>query len=308
MPVPRGGGVKLVEALVGIVRDAAGRARRDATSSAIVVSEGRATGVRTADGEEIDGDARRARERDAAAALRRGCSAAQGRSRPRRGVFASAAARCRSTSRCPSRRSGMATSVSARTAIVHLTPGLDGVSRAVNEAERGLLPAEATIVVGQPMAVDPSRAPEGRWILWIQLQEVPSRPKGDAAGEIDTGDGTWTEELRERYADRIQARIARPRAEPRVGDAEARRALARGHRGREHRTCVGGDIYARLVRARPEPALAPAAGAARAPHTCRRASGTSARARIPAPGSAPAPARSSRRSSCGRASPSGSAY
>jgi len=95
-----------------------------------------------------------------------------------------------------------------RTAIVHLTPGLDGVSRAVNEAERGLLPAEATVVVGQPLAVDPSRAPDGRWILWIQLQEVPSRPKGDAAGELDTGDGTWTEELRERYADRIQARIA----------------------------------------------------------------------------------------------------
>ena len=42
-----------------------------------------------------------------------------------------------------------------RTAIVHLTPGLDGVSRAVNEAERGLLPAEATIVVGQPLTIDP---------------------------------------------------------------------------------------------------------------------------------------------------------
>jgi phytoene dehydrogenase-like protein len=57
-------------------------------------------------------------------------------------------------------------------------------------------------------AVDPSRAPDGSWILWIQLQEMPSRPKGDAAGELDTGDGTWTEELRERYADRIQSRIA----------------------------------------------------------------------------------------------------
>src|SRR5690606_32705192 len=38
----------------------------------------------------------------------------------------------------------------AGTAMIHLTQGLDGVSRAVNEAERGLLPAEATIVVGQP--------------------------------------------------------------------------------------------------------------------------------------------------------------
>ena len=96
-----------------------------------------------------------------------------------------------------------------RTAIVHLTPGLDGVSRAVNEAERGLLPAEATVVVGQPLTLDSSRAPEGKGLLWVQLQELPWHVKGDAAGELDVGDGTWTEELRERYADRIQARIAR---------------------------------------------------------------------------------------------------
>jgi len=97
----------------------------------------------------------------------------------------------------------------AQTAIVHVTPGLDGVSRAVNEAERGLLPAEATIVVGQPLTIDESRTPAGRGLLWIQLQELPWRVKGDAAGEIDTGDGRWTESLRERYADRIQRRLAR---------------------------------------------------------------------------------------------------
>ena len=91
---------------------------------------------------------------------------------------------------------------------MHVTPGLDGVSRAVNEAERGLLPAEATVVCGQPLTMDPSRAPDGKGILWIQLQELPWHVKGDAAGELDTGDGTWTESLRERYADRIQARLA----------------------------------------------------------------------------------------------------
>jgi phytoene dehydrogenase-like protein len=57
--------------------------------------------------------------------------------------------------------------------------------------------------------MDASRAPEGKGILWIQLQELPWRIKGDAAGEIDVGGGEWTEDLRERYADRIQARIAR---------------------------------------------------------------------------------------------------
>jgi phytoene dehydrogenase-like protein len=83
-----------------------------------------------------------------------------------------------------------------RTAIVHVTPGLDGVSRAVNEAERGLVPEEGTIVVGQPLTMDPSRAPDGKGLLWIQLQELPSRIE-------------WNDELRERYADRIQARLAR---------------------------------------------------------------------------------------------------
>jgi phytoene dehydrogenase-like protein len=46
-------------------------------------------------------------------------------------------------------------------------------------------------------------------LLWIQLQELPWHVKGDAARELGVGDGTWTEELRERYADRIQARLAR---------------------------------------------------------------------------------------------------
>ncbi|MGH8874905.1 MAG: phytoene desaturase family protein, partial [Acidimicrobiia bacterium] len=96
----------------------------------------------------------------------------------------------------------------SRTALLHLTPGLDGVSKAVNEAERGLLPDTATIVVGQPTAVDPSRAPEGSWILWIQLQELPSVIEGDAGGEIDVPpSGSWTEEVREAYADRIHRRL-----------------------------------------------------------------------------------------------------
>jgi phytoene dehydrogenase-like protein len=83
-----------------------------------------------------------------------------------------------------------------RTAVVHVTPGLDGVSRAVNEALRGELPEEATIVVGQPLTIDPSRAPDGKGLLWIQLQELPRR--------LD-----WSDEVRERYADRIQARLVR---------------------------------------------------------------------------------------------------
>jgi phytoene dehydrogenase-like protein len=130
-----------------------------------------------------------------------------------------------------------------RTPIVHVTPGLDGVSRAVNEAERGLLPSEATIVCGQPCALDPSRAPEGKWILWIQLQELPrGRIKGDAADELDTADGAWTEQLREAYADRVTARLGAS-IENLSSATIARVVLSPADIERANVNLVGGDIY-----------------------------------------------------------------
>ena len=97
----------------------------------------------------------------------------------------------------------------ATVALVHLTPGLDGVSKAANEAERGMLPAVPTVCVGQPVALDPSRCPQGRSILWLQLPETPRLVKGDAAGTIAAPpDGRWTNALREQYADRVEAILA----------------------------------------------------------------------------------------------------
>ena len=93
-------------------------------------------------------------------------------------------------------------------ALIHLTSGLDAVSRAVNEAERGLLPAEGTIAVGQPAATDPSRCAPGRSMLWIQLLELPRTIRGDAAGEIEApADGRWNEAVRDAYAARILKRL-----------------------------------------------------------------------------------------------------
>jgi phytoene dehydrogenase-like protein len=97
-----------------------------------------------------------------------------------------------------------------KVALLHITPGLDGVSRAVNEAERGMLPVEPTICVGQPTSFDPTRAPEGKAILWIQLPEAPRILKGDAADAIKTpADQNWNEAVREAYADRVEALLAR---------------------------------------------------------------------------------------------------
>jgi phytoene dehydrogenase-like protein len=92
---------------------------------------------------------------------------------------------------------------------LHLSAGADAVSRAVNEAERGLLPADPTICVAQTTALDSSRAPAGRHILWIQLPECPRVVQGDALGELAAPpDGAWTPALREDYADRVIERIA----------------------------------------------------------------------------------------------------
>jgi len=89
-------------------------------------------------------------------------------------------------------------------ALVHLSDGIDSVSRSCNEAERGMLPAVPTICVGQPHKLDPSRCPEGKAILWLQIPDTPSVIKGDAAGEIETVP-EWTEAMREAYADRIES-------------------------------------------------------------------------------------------------------
>jgi hypothetical protein len=76
------------------------------------------------------------------------------------------------------------------------------------EAEAGLLPRHPTVVVGQQYLLDPIRVPAGAAALWLQLQEVPYTPRGDAAGELDTTHG-WTEALAEGYANRVLDRVAR---------------------------------------------------------------------------------------------------
>jgi phytoene dehydrogenase-like protein len=205
MPIPRGGGARLVDALVRLIEDHGGACETGRDVERVLVRDGRAAGVRLADGEEVA--AEKAVIANVTPTQLYGRLLDGHEELGRRFRYGRSEMQIHFALSEPPRWEG--DERLARTAVVHLTPGLDGVSRAVNEAERGLLPAEATVVVGQPLTMDASRAPDGAGLLWIQLQELPWRVKGDAAGELDSGDGTWTEELRERYADRIQARIAR---------------------------------------------------------------------------------------------------
>lgn len=209
MPVVVGGSNRFVEAFSKVIEGHGGTLKTDVDVTAVEVSKGRATGVSTADGASF-----RARE----AVI---CNVTPSQLYGRLVSDMPPAV----TQKAEDYRYGRAdmqvhyaldspprwpSPDLKEVAYIHLTPGLDGVSKAVNEAERGMLPETGTIVVGQPTALDPSRAPEGKWTLWIQLQELPSRIKGDAAGKIEpTPDGAWTEAIKEAYLERIEERLAR---------------------------------------------------------------------------------------------------
>lgn len=243
MPIVQGGNANTVHAFETLIRNAGGELRTGADVAQVLVENGRATGVRLTDGSE-----HRAGEVV--------CSVTPtqlyGRLLEHQHVppeVALLAQRWRYGK--GNMQIHLALSEAPRwpdraldgVAYLHLTDGPDAISRAVNEAERGLLPAEPTVCIAQPTALDPTRAPEGRHILWIQLPECPREPVGDAAGAIEVAAAAgWTPALREAYADRVVDIIARhvPNLK---GSILARRVLSPADLSAMNINLVGGDPY-----------------------------------------------------------------
>ncbi len=242
MPVVVGGSVRIVDAFRRIVEGGGGEMRTGAEVERVVVEDGRAVGVRLVGGEELR----------ATKAVVANVTPTQLYGRLLEGVplpeeVAARAGRYRygrsdmQIHYALDARPGWVDADLADVAIVHLCDSVDAQSQAMNEADRGLLPGRATVVVGQPCAVDPSRAPEGKWIVWIQLQELPSRPRGDAAGEIAV-EGAWTPAVGEVYADRIQRRL--DEAMPGFSDlVVGRKVLTPADLEAMNPNLVGGDPY-----------------------------------------------------------------
>ncbi len=101
-------------------------------------------------------------------------------------------------------------------------------------------PRRRSCAASRSRSIPPGRR-EGSWILWIQLQELPPRPRGDAAGELDASAG-WTEALREAYADRILERLSR-HIENLASAAVGRVVLSPADMEAANPNWVGGDIY-----------------------------------------------------------------
>jgi phytoene dehydrogenase-like protein len=124
-----------------------------------------------------------------------------------------------------------------RFAYVHLAPSLGALARTYTDALDGLLPAEPGLVVGQPTAIDPSRAPAGKHVLWVQVRVLPTRIRGDVLGQIGA---THWDQAKEAYADRVASIIERYAPGFRA-TVLARNVLSPKDLERDNPNLVGGD-------------------------------------------------------------------
>lgn len=93
-----------------------------------------------------------------------------------------------------------------RFAYVHIAPDLNQMARTYQQAKAGLLPDQPIIVCGQPTVVDPTRAPDGKHVLWLQVRMAPGRIAGDAKRDITATDwANAAEPFAERALDLLES-------------------------------------------------------------------------------------------------------
>ena len=202
MVLGRGGANTVIRALAGMVVAAGGNIVTGAEVAEITVSAGKATGVRLASGEihtarkaVIAGVAPRALPGRLLAngSGDAGFDKAMKKFRHAPGTMMIHLA----LDDLPDWRAGPEL---RQFAYVHLAPSLDAMSRTYQQAMSGMLPDEPVLVVGQPTAIDPSRAPAGKHVLWVQVRMLPAEILDDAAGKITPAH--W-DQVKEFYADRV---------------------------------------------------------------------------------------------------------
>lgn len=203
MTLGRGGAASMIRALVAMLHAAGGELRTGTAASRVVIEDGRAAAVVLDDGERIDAAkavianlvppvlfGRLVEERALPATFMR--KVGDYRAGPATMMIHLA------MDDLPDWRAAAAGDFS----YVHIGPYMEDMSLAYQQATAGMLPARPTLVVGQPTVSDPSRAPEGKHVLWIQVRMVPAHIGGDAAGEISA---TSWDEAKEAMADRVLA-------------------------------------------------------------------------------------------------------
>jgi phytoene dehydrogenase-like protein len=204
MAIVEGGSSRMVDALVGMLEARGGELRLGSEAASIGVSDGRAREVTLAGGERIT-----ARHAVVASvtppALARMLAPSDAAPQPLRDEgrrFRHGPGTMMLHLALDGPVPWRAGADLADFAYVHVAPYVDDLARTYTAAMSGMLPAEPLLVVGQTSAVDPTRAPDGQHVLWVQVRVLPGRPVGDEAGEIDVGDGDW-DALAGPYAGRV---------------------------------------------------------------------------------------------------------
>ncbi|MEW9837140.1 phytoene desaturase family protein [Mesorhizobium marinum] len=206
MVIGKGGADTIIMALEGMLTAAGGRIFHNADVAEILTQDGKATGIRLADGE----------THTATKALIAGVApgALPGKLLPKGSGNAGFDTAMKKFRHAPGTMmihlalDGLpdwtAGAELKNFAYVHVAPSLDQMAKTYAQAVAGLLPDEPVLVVGQPTAIDPSRAPEGKHVLWVQVRALPAEVRGDAAGTI--APGHW-DAIKDAYADRALALI-----------------------------------------------------------------------------------------------------
>ena len=215
MVLGKGGADTVVRALVAAITARGGTVECNAPVVRIVHSGGRATGVELADGRQIA--ARRAVIAGVAPRALKRLAGRSGEARFDEGMASFSHAP--GTMMIHLALSGLPDWAAGpdlrRFAYIHLAPSMDQMARTYAQAMAGLLPDEPVVVVGQPTVADPSRAPAGRHVLWLQVRMAPGTIRGDAAGVIGATDWAGAAapfadralSLLERYAPGLRANV-----------------------------------------------------------------------------------------------------
>ncbi|MFJ6940154.1 phytoene desaturase family protein [Streptomyces sp. NPDC101132] len=206
-PVPVGGAGALTAALVRRFEAAGGVLRCGTPVREVVVRQGRAVGVRTADGGGVA--ARRAVLADVAAPALYGGMVDEALLPGRlladlkafHWDFATVKVDWALNGPVPWTAPG-----AAGAGTVHLADGVDALTRFAAQIAMGQVPDEPFLLMGQMTTADPARSPAGTESAWAYTH-VPQHVRGDAGGQGLSG--TWDHGEQERMADRVEDQIER---------------------------------------------------------------------------------------------------
>ena len=206
-PAPEGGAASITGALVRRLEQRGGRVVCNARVADVLVSAGRAVGVRLADGTTVD--ARRAVLADVSAPvlyldlLPRASVPPLVLNDIHRFHWDNATVKLDWTldGTIP-----WTAEPAGRAGTVHLARGMDHLTDTAGQLAKGQVPANPYLLLGQMTMTDPTRSPAGTETVWAYTH-VPQQVRGDAGPDALTG--AWDERETEIIADRIEDQVER---------------------------------------------------------------------------------------------------